>query len=68
MSCSHNDAKVPSAQRGAGPTDGPPVSPAPFGDKSSVIKHFGNIATAAAAAGAVSDGRWAARSPLLLLH
>lgn len=67
MSCSHNDAKVPSARRDAGPTDGPPVSPRQFGDKSSVIKHFGNIATAAGAgvgAGLLSDGRW----PLLLLH
>lgn len=65
MSSSHNDVKAPSARRGGGANGRPPVSRRQFGDKSSVIKHFGNIKTAAAGGG-LSDGGWvAAHSPLL---
>lgn len=51
---SHNDVKVPSAQRGKRRGERQrkgPVSKRQFGDKSSVIKHFGAIRTTAEGGG-----------------
>lgn len=49
--------------------EGPPVRPRQFGDKSSVIKHVGNMATAAAGGGGgLSDGGgWGGWRPSSLL-
>lgn len=67
----HNDVKVPSTLRGERRGERQrkgPVSKRQFGDKSSVIKHFGTIrATAEAGGGGLFDGRWVACLPILVV-
>lgn len=67
----HNDVRAPSAQQDGGvgrEKRKGPVSKRQFGDKSSVIKHFGGIWTTAEGGDrGLFDGWWVAWSPVLVI-